>query len=358
MLDEICKKRNLMKIWPKGDNWVTRRKEIIDILLEEEYGFIPKRHDKIDWEIVEENIEYCAGKVTLRKINATVYFNENNFTFPIYSTIPNSSKKLPFFVFLNFDSIIPHKYFPAEEICDRGYAVLSIGYREVAEDEIFQPDPRYRDEIKKIFYADDKRKCNDAGKLAIWAWAASRVMDYAETLDCLDFSCANVIGHSRLGKTALLAGALDERFTCAISNDSGTSGAAITKMKTGENIRDIAGRRPYWYCENYLKYIDNEDSLPFDQHFLVAAMAPRKVYIASAEEDSWSDPDSEFLSAYAANEVYEKLGIRGLVAPDRFPVAGDVFHDGNIGYHLRKGKHYFSREDWNIIMDYLDSKRK
>lgn len=179
-------------------------------------------------------------------------------------------------------------------------------------------------------------------------------MDYAYTLDCFDFNRAAVVGHSRLGKTALWAGALDERFTHVISNNSGCSGAAITRQKKGERIRDIIRVFSRWFCDNYQKYVDKEELLPFDQHFLVAAIAPRKVYVASAIEDEWADPVSEFLSCYAASEVYEKLGLKGFISSDRLPEAGEYFHEGNIGYHLRKGTHYLSREDWNLFMDYME----
>src|SRR5690606_24717348 len=137
---------------------------------------------------------------------------------------------------------------------------------------------------------------------------------------------------SRLGKTALLAGATDERFTCVIANNSGCSGAAITRNKQGEKISDIYTNFPHWFCKNYEKYMHNEFALPFDQHFLLAAIAPRNVYVSSAVEDLWADPDSEYLSCVAASEVYEKLGIKGFIHPPRFPQVGDVFQDGKIGY--------------------------
>lgn len=139
----------------------------------------------------------------------------------------------------------------------------------------------------------------------MWAWAAQRVLDYAQTLDeLLDLDCAIVCGHSRLGKTALLAAATDKRFAFAYSNDSGCSGAAITREKQGENVKDICERFPYWFCENYKLYIDNEQNMPFDQHYLLASIAPRKVLVGSAAEDIWADPISEFLCCVAAGSVF------------------------------------------------------
>jgi hypothetical protein len=108
-----------------------------------------------------------------------------------------------------------------------------------------------------------------------------------------------------------------------------------------------------WFCENYRKYANKEYEMPFDQHFLVAGSAPRHVYVGSADQDYWATPRLEFLSAYAAGEIYELLGLPGLVDPGRYPFAGENFHDGYIGYHLRKGRHYLSRDDWNFYMQYI-----
>jgi len=350
----IIKQLKLPEIWDeKEKSWEERRKEIVDILCEEEYGFMPKMHDNLTWEEVSEEKNFCAGKVTLKKIMLTAYFGDESFSFPVYSSIPNKDGRHPFFVHINFSDNVPDRYLPVEEICDRGYAVLSFFYNDVALDEKKYPN-RSEDKLKDILFKGVDKKSNHCGKIHMWAWAASRVMDYAQSLGCLNFEKAIIVGHSRLGKTALLAGALDERFSCAISNDSGCSGAAITRNKVGERVSNITEHFSYWFCDNYKKYIENEDKMPFDQHFLIAAMAPRKVYVASAKEDDWADPKSEFLACFAASEVYEKLGFKGLVTDDRFPEVGEWLHDGNIGYHIRSGKHYLSREDWNRFMDYLD----
>jgi len=178
-------------------------------------------------------------------------------------------------------------------------------------------------------------------------------MDYAQTLDELDSSKICVIGHSRLGKTALLAGALDERFFCTVSNNSGCSGAALSREKGGESIRDILNRFPFWFCKNYEKYADNESALPFDQHFLIAANIPHRVYIASAQEDAWACPENEYLAAAEASQYYEKHTGSGLVHPHRMASVGECFHEGVIAYHLRSGGHYLGREDWKYFIKYL-----
>ena len=356
MLKELFEKRKLMPVWDDASkDWEKRRKEIVNLLQEEEYGFLPREHDKLTWTEEKANFTFCAGRVELKKVTLTAHFGEDKFSFPIYTSIPVGRKNLPFFVHINFRDNVPDRYMPVEEICDRGYALISFCYNDVTPDK--RDEEIEKDELVEILYKNTEKKPNHAGKIRLWAWAASRALDYALTLDCLDQSHAVVAGHSRLGKTALVAGMLDERFSCAYSNDSGCSGAAITRAKQGETVERITTVFPYWFCENYKKYADNEYAMPFDQHFLLAAIAPRRVYVASAENDLWADPESEYLSCFAASEVYEKMGMKGFVCEERFPKAYERFHEGDIGYHVRTGDHYMSREDWNSVIDYL-SKHK
>ena len=121
-------------------------------------------------------------------------------------------------------------------------------------------------------------------------------------------------------------------------------------------MEQITRNFPYWFCENYKKYIGREGDMPFDQHFLIASIAPRYTYVASALEDSWADPASELLACVAATPAYEAHGLAGMICKDRLPVAGDEYHEGSIGYHLREGLHYFGREDWNRLMKFVKGK--
>ena len=353
MLAEFLQKRNLMPIWnDKNVTWASRRQEIAELLCREEYGFMPKEHDKLTWTEETADFVFCAGRAEHKKVTLTAHFGEDSFSFPVYTSIPKKEGRLPFFIFINFRDNVPDRYLPVEEICDRGYAVVSFCYNEVTPDEA-EGDPE-DDPLAKILYMGIEKKPYHAGKIRIWAWAASRALDYALSLENLDPDRAFVAGHSRLGKTALVACMLDDRFALTISNDSGCSGAAISRGKAGESIERITSVFPYWFCENYRRYAGKEDEAPFDQHFLIASIAPRYVYVASAEEDTWADPDSEYLSCYAADEVYSKLGLRGFVCEDRLPRATEICHEGMIGYHLRTGAHYLSREDWNYYMDFIE----
>ena len=353
MLAEFLQKRKIMPIWnEKTTSWTNRRQEIAELLCREEYGFMPKEHDKLTWTEEAAKYTFCAGRAEHKKVTLTIHFGDNSFSFPVYTSIPKKEGKLPFFVFINFRDNVPDRYLPVEEVCDRGYAVISFCYNDVTPDKA--PGDPADDPLTEILFKGIDKKPYHAGKIRIWAWAASRALDYALSLEKLDPDRAFVVGHSRLGKTALVAGMLDERFALTVSNDSGCAGAAVSRGKAGESIERITAVFPYWFCENYRRYAGKENEAPFDQHYLIASIAPRYVYVASAEDDTWADPDSEYLSCRAADEVYTKLGLRGFVCKDRLPIATEICHEGMIGYHLRTGAHYLSREDWNYYMDFIE----
>ena len=329
------------------------REKMLDIMQREVYGYLPPKPDTLEWTVQEDYIaNFCAGKATAQRVELTAKWGDKQFTFPFVASIPTAPGPHPFFIHINFRPAVPDWYMPTEEIIDNGFAVLSFCYRDVTSD-----DNDFTNGLAGVLYENGQRGPHDAGKIAMWAWAAQRVMDYAQQESRLDKSCAIVCGHSRLGKTALFCGATDERFTFTYSNDSGCSGAAITRDKVGENVEVISRVFPFWFCLNYRRYADREHEMPFDQHYLIASVAPRYAYVASAKEDTWADPDSEMLSCVAATPAYKALGLDGFICEDRLPETGDRWHAGNIGYHLRAGLHYFGREDWNTVLDFIKSKR-
>lgn len=330
---------------------LTSRKAMLDILQREEYGYLPPKPDTLTFSVTPKVIpSFCAGKADCHRVVASGTVGGKPFSFPFYATLPNDGERHPFFVHINFRPDVPDRYQPTEELVDAGFAVLSFSYLDVTTD-----NGDFTDGLAGALYEEGKRGPSDAGKLSMWAWAAQRVMDYAETrTDVLDLTTAVVCGHSRLGKTALLAAATDERFAFAYSNDSGCAGAAITRGKGGETVRAIYERFPFWFCKNYERYVDNEDAMPFDQHFLAACCAPRYVLIGSGSEDAWADPLSEQLTAYAASPAFPG----GFPAPDRPAEIGEGFLSGRIGYHLRRGLHYFSRADWHRLIEFVKLHRE
>lgn len=321
------------------------------LLQEEEYGFIPKKPDRISVETLSEEKNSFAAKATLKKHKLTAYYGENTTDFIFYSAIPNNRpQKMPVFVNINFSDAIPHKYQPTEEIIDNGCAVFTIYYQDVSTD-----NGDFENGCAKLL-CPDRNDPHAPGKIAIWSWAIMRVIDYIETLEIYDPETLAVIGHSRLGKTTLLTAAFDERVKFACVNNSGASGDALSRGKVGENIKDITNKFPFWFCPTYLKYADKEDSLPFDQHFLISLVAPRCVLTGTALEDEWADPNSQFLALTLTDPVYALYGKRGLVHSENMPVCPERLPEGDCYFHLRSGSHYLSREDWNFYIDYIKSK--
>jgi len=326
-----------------GD-WRARRAELLDLLSREEYGYTPAAPASVSANILSTE-RVCAGKGNQSHVELTFDTPTGPFTFPFNLVMPVSDKPVPAFVALCFRPEIPDKYLPMEEILDHGFAVASIHYNDVT------TDGPVIDGLAEKYPIDP---ATGWGKLGMWAFAASRVMDYLETLSEIDHSRVCVIGHSRLGKTALWCGAQDERFSMAVSNDSGCSGAAISRGKVGEDISAITNRFPYWFCGNYKNWAGREFDAHFDQHMLLALLAPRRLYVCSATEDEWADPDSEYAGAKAASEAWAFLRAPGLIGPEITPAPETPLHEGHVAYHLRTGPHFQGREDWNYVMAYRE----
>ena len=343
----------------------SRRKEILRMFSELVYGKSPLPPEKIYSEVLESDDNALEGKAIKKIIKVGFNAPRGFFSFPLtmyVSKIPD--KKVPAFLLINIkkkhmldlSQNITSEYWPVEYIVSRGYAAVHFDVWDIDTD----TDDGFVNGIIPYFQDVTQRKPDDWATIAAWAYGASRAMDYLETDELIDASKVAVIGHSRGGKTALWCSAQDERFYLTISNNSGCTGAAVSRGKVGETVKNINDRFPYWFCENYKKFNNKEDSMPFDQHMLLALIAPRLLYVASATKDTWADPKSEFLSCVLAEEIYKMYGLKGLEydGDEELPPPEHPLHNGSIGYHLRTGGHDLFLYDWKCYLDFADKKLK
>ena len=362
MLKEKLREKDYIDIFTMNDgtpvtreNWKERRLEMLKLLETYSYGKTPKAPELMRCSRISCKDKEYAGKVREEVCRVAFRTPRGFHGFPITIYVPNGVERPPVLLHIAFRPV-PDKYIPIEEITDAGYALIVLCYQDVVNDRLHGD---YSDGIARYFGTTSERKPDEWGKIGMWAYAASRVLDYLiESRPDLDSEHVAVIGHSRLGKTALWCAAQDERFFAAISNNSGYGGAAAAKHGHGERVLDFIRAGSWdWYCENFKEFTDEkEDEKPYDQNFLLALIAPRYLLVGSARNDSGADPDSEFLTTLDASRAWELLGERGLVTPDRMPKPGDRLHEGSVGYHIRSGEHFLSREDWMSYISFLDKK--
>lgn len=329
------------------------REEKLRLILEQEYGVRPVECERpLRYAVLGERRE---DGVRVRRVG--MYYGELEMIFHLYTPVADNGALRAFVMplhpsaeegkdlFGNPSSVAD--YCPVKEVTARRFGVALLSCKTVASD-------CKGGEYTGIFKAINKpRTATCWGVLSAWAWACGKIYDYLSGTGEFDGAHIAVIGHSRGGKTALLAGATDRRFCLSVSNNSGNSGAALSRGNTGETIADITRNFPHWFCEKYRQYAGNENALPFDQHLLLALQAPRRCYVASASDDRWADPDGELLACRLASPFYGLYGKRGVVVPDC--VEQDVaYTQGNIAYHRRTGGHSITRWDWARYMDYFD----
>ena len=348
MIKEEIAKRALPAVLKDGvtrENFAAYQDELRALFADQCFGVTPDAPKEVKSEITfTREDEYCS-KSLRQDVKLSFAMEKGEFTFPMTLEIPYSSRPVPAVVYISFADFRADGYQPVEEIVDAGYAYATFNYQAVTTDD--------NDFTNGIAALTTRGTDHDWGKIGMWAFAASRVLDYLLTRPEIDGKRIIVMGHSRLGKTALWAAAQDKRFAASVSNDSGCSGAAVNRSKVGEHIRQIYTTFPYWFCKNYEKYMDNEDKLAFEQYHLLALTCPRPVYVASGSEDEWADPLSEFISACKVGEAYQLFGFEGLGECEMPAPGGRVVGD-KVGYHNRPGTHFLSRYDWIRVLRFMD----
>jgi len=345
-----------------AEQWTKqRRPEVLELFRKHVYGRRPiERPESLRFETLSVNQEALAGKAVYKQIE--INFNggndkkEGKITAHVFSP-KGKAEAAPGYLLIchrGIENIDPTRqvkkpFWPVELIIERGYAAIAFHVSDV------DPDKHdgFKNGVHGIFKETDERKPDAWATISAWGWGASRILDYLETDKDIDETRITVVGHSRGGKAALWCAAEDERFTMAVSNNSGCTGAALARRKTGESVRAINKRFRHWFCDNYNAFNDKEEELPIDQHTLLALMASRLVYVSSASNDRLADPEGEFLACLHAGPVFELLGQKGVGATE-IPQTQKPLHTGHIGYHLRKGKHDLTVYDWKCFMDFSD----
>jgi hypothetical protein len=368
--------------------WRTRRRpELLELFRTHVYGRSPAAPRRIRYEVTSTDPQALDGKATRKEVTVFLTARPDGPKLNLLLYVPNAAKqRVPAFLGLNFGGnhtihpdpgiTLPTQWirerpseppvrrlasaesrgsaasrWPVDKILARGYALATAHYGDVEPD---FPDG-WKLGLRAALSPDGAQTqfAPDAwGAISAWAWGLSRALDYLEHDAAIDAKRVALLGHSRLGKTALWAGAQDERFALVISNNSGEGGAALARRWYGETVERINTSFPHWFCANFKRYNRDVHALPVDQHELIALIAPRPVYVASAEEDRWADPRGEFLACRHAEPVYALFKQPGLGVSDLPPVNHPV--GGAIGYHIRTGKHDVTDYDWEQYLNFAD----
>lgn len=367
--------------------WSARRTEILRDFRDHMYGHTPDLPIRLQAKILAEHTDAVGGLAT-RTIVQLRFFDGDAPGIQLMIYTPNDvDEAVPVFLGMSFygnasiedDPRIPlpsgwmrpHRTpgvvennrtleglrgvsssrWPLSAILERGYGLATFYYGDVEPDHL----EGWRDGIRGYALrrsGRSERGVDAWGAIGAWAWGLSRALDYLETRPEIDAERVALIGHSRLAKAALWAGAQDERFALVVSNNSGEGGASLARRNFGENIAYSIAHASWRYSIRFKEYVDRADELPFDQHMLLGLVAPRPLYVASATEDGLADPKGEFLSALHAGPVYELFGLPGVGVevqpPPDYPVGG------SIGYHVRTGSHDLTEYDWERYLDFAD----
>ncbi|MEN9678339.1 MAG: hypothetical protein RIS76_4235 [Verrucomicrobiota bacterium] len=375
------------RVITNASSWPWRRAELLTLFGDHVYGRTPKGLPRRAATVVSIDRNALGGLATRKIVRVPLTRKESGPYLDLLVYLPNTARgPVPLVLGYNFDGNhtvtadpavpLPHSWvpnrlpsgvtdhrarnedrgnaasaWPIERILQRGYGLATAYYGDVEPDF----DGGWREGLRGGVARDGTNHVfapHEWGAIGAWAWGLSRAMDYLKTDPGVDRKRVAVIGHSRLGKTSLWAGAQDERFALVIANESGEGGAALARRWFGETVWRINTSFPHWFCGRFKDYNTNVAALPVDQHQLIAMSAPRPVYVGSAEEDRWADPRGEFLGLKNAEPVYALYGLPGLGVNDLPPVNQPV--GGTLGYHVRTGKHALTAYDWEQYLDFAD----
>lgn len=365
------------------EDWLTKRRPELKRLFQHYvYGFAPEGV-KISAEVTKENVDVLEGQATLKEV--TIRFVGLPDAAPrihLMLILPKAATaKSPVFIGLNScgnQTVIPDAAVTIDEAawCDakcpqpkesgrgrdknfwcvdylvaRGYGFATFHQSDV------DPDRHdFTDGVHPFFKDLPGPKESHWGTIAAWAWGLSKATDYLVTDPGVDAKQICVIGHSRRGKTALFAGAMDERFALVVPHQSGTGGCALSRDNDQETVERINRVFPHWFADSFTAFDNNERKLPVDQHLLIALVAPRPLFDTEGIQDKWANYSSGFRAIQAADEVYKFLGSKGMVGDAPADVNTDVRGDevGTLVQYRLDTVHTLTKDYWKGILDYAD----
>ena len=334
-----------------------RRPEIIKLFEENVYGQMPNAVDRLTYSIKREDASAMTGKATLKEVLIEVVHHNQSVKINLILFVPTKRKgPVPVFLLINnrgkenTDPTRTHKseFWPAEMVIDSGYAIAAFHVSDLAPDDTVN----YVNGVLQL-YPKQLTANNGMRAIGAWAWGASRVLDYFEKDPTIAAKKVAIVGHSRGGKASLWAAAEDQRFAMCFSNCSGNTGAALSRRRFGETVSRINTVFPHWFAKNYKKFNNNEDALPVDQHMLLAAIAPRPLYVTNASKDLWADPTGTYLSLKNAQRVYALYGIK-VNLPANPPAINQPIFNSSLGYHNREGEHNLTVYDWSNFIKFAN----
>ena len=328
------------------------REEYKRVLMENEYGQIPPKPEKVYAVKIKSHAHLSSKVIYTEWMLYADMPSGDTIMFPFRTYFIPGSKKTKTLIHLDFFNELPNKYSPTEEIIEDGWNIVHVYYEDIVEDN------KYRKlNNDQIF----ERICPDTGKIMIWAWSMMRVFDVIEKMEEVDEKNVGIVGHSRLGKTAFVTGAFDDRFAFVDVNGSGSSGAAMWShiildgKYRGERIEGLYAYNPFWYCKKFSTFAGQERELPWDQHLLGYLVAPRVLNIASGSLDVNASPMAEFEVCKACSNAWDYYGKPGYIGPDT-PVVDEGYFEGNVGYCSRYGQHFLGKTEWNNLMKFFNSR--
>ncbi|MGI4875467.1 MAG: hypothetical protein ACRYFX_30295 [Janthinobacterium lividum] len=337
--------------------WQQRRPEILRDYQQEIYGITPANTPKVTFEVTATE----PGALDGRAIKKTIVGHIDNRRYPAATPSITITLYLPaqatgpvpvMVVAGGFFGPFPGQPAPKgpsalEMALAAGWGVAGVPTGSIQQDS----GAGLREGIIGLVNEGRPRQPTDWGVLAAWCWGMSRALDYLQTDKAVNPKAIGIEGHSRWGKTALLAGALDPRFAIVYASCSGSMGASLEKRNSGETIDNVASSGEYhWMAGNFLKYGGNWAAMPVDAHELMALVAPRPLFVTGGTHDSWTDAHGEFLACVAASPVYQLLGKKGL-ATSTMPAPDVALTDGDLAFREHEGGHT-DLLDWPVFLEF------